>query len=100
TVLCLGPRDASKELRKALAMGADEAVHLIEDKDFRDPASTAEALANARNDLGADLVLCGWKAIDDDSSAVGGMLAERLRARSPAVRGGGRPGAGGRARPR
>src|SRR6186713_2537775 len=50
TVVCLGPKDASKELRKALAMGADEAVHLVEDKDFRDPASTAEALANAVKD--------------------------------------------------
>jgi electron transfer flavoprotein beta subunit len=78
TVLCLGPKDASKELRKALAMGADEAVHLVEDKEFRDPASTGEALANALKDLGADLVLCGWKAIDDDASAVGGIVAERL----------------------
>src|SRR6185503_20125852 len=40
TVLCLGPKDASKELRKALAMGADEAVHVVEDRDFRGPSST------------------------------------------------------------
>jgi electron transfer flavoprotein beta subunit len=78
TVVCLGPKDASKELRKALAMGADEAVHVVEDRDFRDPLSTAECLAAAIRDLKADLVLCGWKSIDDDSSAVGGMLAEKL----------------------
>jgi electron transfer flavoprotein beta subunit len=78
TVVCLGPKDASKELRKALAMGADEAVHLVEDRDFRDPAATAACLAAALADLKPDLVLCGWKAIDDDSSAVGGLLAERL----------------------
>jgi electron transfer flavoprotein beta subunit len=78
TVLCLGPKDASKELRKALAMGADEAVHLVEDRAFRDPASTAACLAAALAELKPDVVLCGWKAIDDDSSAVGGIVAEKL----------------------
>jgi len=78
TVLCLGPKDASKELRKALAMGADEAVHVVEDRDFRDPSSTAECLAAELRLLAPDLVLCGWKAIDDDSAAVGGIVAERL----------------------
>jgi len=78
TVVCLGPKDASKDIRKALAMGADEAVHVVEDKDFRDPLATAECLAAAIRELKPDLVLCGWKAIDDDSAAVGGMLAEKL----------------------
>src|SRR5262249_6137998 len=72
-------KDASKELRKALAMGADEAVHVVEDKEFRDPFSTAECLAAVLRDLKADLVLCGWKSIDEDSSTVGGLLAEKLR---------------------
>ena len=78
TVLCLGPKDATKELRKALAMGADEAVHLVEDREFRDPAATAAVLAAALKDLAPDAVFCGWKAIDDDTSAVGGLLAEKL----------------------
>lgn len=78
TVLCLGPKDATKDLRKALALGVDEAVHLVEDREFRDPSSTAECLAAALRDLKADLVFCGWKAIDDDSAVVGGMLAEKL----------------------
>jgi electron transfer flavoprotein beta subunit len=78
TVLCLGPKDASKELRKALAMGADEAVLLVEDRDFRDPAATAAALASELTALKPDLVLCGWKAIDDDSAAVAAMLSEKL----------------------
>jgi electron transfer flavoprotein beta subunit len=78
TVLCLGPKDASKELRKALAMGADEAVHVVDDRDFRDASSTAECLAAELKLLAPDLVLCGWKAIDDDSAAVGGIVAERL----------------------
>ena len=78
TVLCLGPKAASKELRKALAMGADEAVHVLEDRPFRDPAATAAALATVLEELAPDVVFCGWKAIDDDSSAVGGYLAARL----------------------
>ena len=78
TALCLGPKDATKEVRKALAMGADEGVLLVEDRGFRDPSATADALAAALRDLKPDLVVCGWKAIDDDSSAVGGLLAERL----------------------
>jgi electron transfer flavoprotein beta subunit len=78
TVLCLGPADATKEVRKALAMGADDAVLLVEGEQFRCPAATADTLAAAVKELGAQLVLCGWKAIDDDSAAVGGYLAARL----------------------
>ena len=78
TAVCLGPADATKEVRKALAMGADEGLLLVEDRPFRDPASSAEALAAAVREIGADLVLCGWKAIDDDSGVVGGYLAELL----------------------
>jgi len=78
TAVCLGPADATKEVRKALAMGADEGLLLVDDRAFRDPAATAEALAVAVRDLGATLVLCGWKAMDDDSGVVGGYLAELL----------------------
>jgi electron transfer flavoprotein beta subunit len=78
TVLCLGPKEASKDVRKALALGADDAVLLLEDRPFRDPTATAEALAGALRDLAPDVVFCGWKAIDDDSSAVPGLLAAHL----------------------
>ncbi len=78
TVVCLGPKDATKELRKTLAVGADAAVHVVEDRPFRDPAATAESLAAALKELAPDLVLCGWKAIDDDSAVVGGYVAERM----------------------
>ncbi len=78
TVLCLGPKESTKELRKAMAMGADDAVLVLEDRPFRDPTATAEALAAALEGLSPDVVFCGWKAIDDDSSAVAGLLAARL----------------------
>lgn len=76
TAVCLGPADASKEVRKALAMGADEGVLVVDDRPFRDPASTAELLAAVVRDLAPELVLCGWKAIDDDSAVVGAYVAE------------------------
>lgn len=78
TAVCLGPAEARKELLKTLAMGADEALLLVDKDPWRDPASTADVLASAVRELGATLVLCGWKAIDDDSGAVGGYLAARL----------------------
>ena len=78
TVVCLGPADATKELRKALAMGADDAVLLVDKEPFRDPASAAVALAACVKDLGAQAVFCGWKAIDDDAAVVGGYVAARL----------------------
>ncbi len=78
TVLCLGPANATKELRKAMAIGADDAVLLTEDRDFRDPAATAEVLAAALTELAPDVVFCGWKAIDNDSATVAGMIAARL----------------------
>jgi len=78
TVVCLGPKESTKEIRKALAMGADEGLLLVEDRPGRDPASTAAVLADAVRGLEADVVLCGWKAIDDDTACVGGIVAELL----------------------
>ncbi len=78
TVLSLGPKESTKDLRKAMAMGADDAVLLIEDRPFRDPTATSEALIEALRELQPDVVFCGWKAIDDDSSAVAGLIAAGL----------------------
>lgn len=78
TVLTLGPSNATKDIRKALAIGADAAVLVTDDGSFRDPAAVAGVLAEVITELGADAVFTGWKAIDDDSSAVGALLAERL----------------------
>ena len=44
TVLCLGPKEATKEVRTALAMGADEGVLLVDGGGERDAASVAAAL--------------------------------------------------------
>lgn len=78
TALCLGPDEATKELRTALAMGADEAVLLVDEAPSRDAASTAAALAEALREIPHDLVLAGWKAVDTDDGAVPHFLAAAL----------------------
>ncbi|MHC4472432.1 MAG: electron transfer flavoprotein subunit beta/FixA family protein [Planctomycetota bacterium] len=78
TVLCLGPKDATKEIRTALAMGADEGILLVDEASGRDATSTAAALAAAAKDLSFDLVLAGWKAVDTDDGAVPHLLAAAL----------------------
>ena len=47
TVVCAGPPEASKELRTALAMGADKAVHVVSKEPGLDALATSEALAAA-----------------------------------------------------
>ena len=79
TVLTLGPSDASKELREALAKGADKAVILVDPSwHTRDARSTAKALAAKIKELGADVVFTGRVATDRDQSSVGPMLAAYL----------------------
>ncbi len=79
-VACLGPDRAKQAVRKALAMGADRAVHLV-DAAFAggDPWSSATALAAVAKAEGPfDLVLTGLQASDDSFGQTGPLLAERL----------------------
>ena len=68
-VLTIGPSETSKEVREALAKGADKGVILV-DKDWsgRDPLATAKALATKVKELGPDLVLLGRVATDRDNA--------------------------------
>jgi electron transfer flavoprotein beta subunit len=63
---------------KALALGADKAVHLKADKIPDDPGSIAKALANELKGLEFDVLLFGKKGVDDDNQQVGQMVAELL----------------------
>src|SRR5215471_4039879 len=78
--ISLGREGDAKLLRAALAMGADRAIHLVDDK-FRsiDEFAVADALAKAiQLDGGADVVLTGVQSDDLGSGATGVMLAELL----------------------
>ena len=77
TALTVGPAEATKELRTALAMGADAALHVVAEPPT-DPQATAGLLAGAIEGRGFDLVLLGKQATDEDDAAVGPLLAARL----------------------
>lgn len=80
TVLLAGPAEAAEALRKALAVRADEAVHIETDAaDDLDPSQTAALLVAALLRLEAPhLVLAGRQAGDWDHGQVGYLVAERL----------------------
>lgn len=79
TALLAGPADAADALRKALAVRADEAVHVeIGTTDDLDPSQTAELLVAAIRRIGPELVVAGRQAGDWDHGQVGSLVAERL----------------------
>jgi electron transfer flavoprotein beta subunit len=80
TILCMGPDAATETVRKALSMGADKAVHVIDDAlHGSDAIATSLALAKAIEKAGPiDLVLLGSESSDARMSVVPAMLAERL----------------------
>lgn len=80
TAITLGPESARAALKQALALGADDAVHLL-DPAFADADGfvVAHALVRAIRKLGdVDLVLAGRQAADWDAGIVGLGIAELL----------------------
>jgi electron transfer flavoprotein beta subunit len=75
----MGPDRVVDVLRTALAMGADDAVH-VNDPAFEggDGNANARILAEAVRLLGADLILGGKQGIDDDSALTCAAIAEHL----------------------
>ena len=79
TVVTVGEEEAEKELRTALAMGADKAV-LIDDEEVEegDEFSTATILSAYFKDKEVDIILAGNVTVDGSSGQVGPRLAEEL----------------------
>ncbi|MEU6717510.1 electron transfer flavoprotein subunit beta/FixA family protein [Nonomuraea sp. NPDC046802] len=81
TVLTMGPGKATDTIRKALAMGADKAVHLSDDAlHGSDALSTSYAMAQVLKRIGFDLVILGSESTDARTGVLAAMLAERLGA--------------------
>src|SRR5664279_6073583 len=79
TVLCMGPEAAGETVRKALSMGADKAIHVLDaGLHGSDAVATSLVLAAAIGTAPFDLVILGSEASDARMSVIPAMLAERL----------------------
>ncbi|MFD2627958.1 electron transfer flavoprotein subunit beta/FixA family protein [Oceanobacillus kapialis] len=80
TVVTVGEEESEKQLRTALAMGADKAVLINTEEDLEDgdQFTTSRILEAYFEDKEADLILAGNVAIDEASGQVGPRLAELL----------------------
>jgi electron transfer flavoprotein beta subunit len=81
TVVTVGPEQATDALKKALQMGADKAVHVLDDQIHgSDAFGTSLVLAKAieKLDPKPDLVLTGMSSTDGVMGVVPTLLAERL----------------------
>lgn len=77
TAVAFGPDRVVEALRTAVAMGCDEAVHVVGPEDA-DSFVTAEALAGYLKTASPSVVFMGKEAIDDGQAADVGLLAELL----------------------
>jgi len=79
TVGTMGLEEAAELIRTALAMGADDAVHIVDPSLVKaGPFTAAAVLAKAIEGEGFDIIFCGKQAIDDDMAQVQTILAEML----------------------
>jgi electron transfer flavoprotein beta subunit len=79
TILSMGPQRATESIRKALSMGADRAVHLVDDAlAGSDVLGTSAALAAVLGQIGFDLVILGSESTDARTGVLPAMLSERL----------------------
>jgi electron transfer flavoprotein beta subunit len=73
-IATVGPSDCQQQLRTALAMGADRALHIVADG-IIEPLDVAHVFLKLIERESPMLVILGKQAIDDDSSQTGPMLA-------------------------
>ena len=76
TVLHIGMPDADPQIRKALAIGADDAIRV--NVDPVDSYFTAEQIAAVAKENSYDLILMGRESIDYNSGVVHGLVGEML----------------------
>jgi electron transfer flavoprotein beta subunit len=83
TALCVGPEKAVDAVRKALQMGADKGIHVVDDAIAGSDAIAtslviAKAVEKAGSDAKVDLVVCGMASTDGSMGVLPAMVAERL----------------------
>ncbi len=72
----IGPAQAQETIRTALAIGADRGILVTQEG--AEPLAVAKILKALVEKEGAELVILGKQAIDDDSNQTGQMLAALL----------------------
>ena len=79
TVISMGPDRATEAVRKALSMGANDAI-LVSDSALAgsDALATSKVLAKVIADGGYDIVICGTESTDARMSVVPAMISARL----------------------
>ena len=73
-VMTVGPADCQQQLRTALAMGADRALHVQTDAVI-EPLTAAKVFRKLIDKEQPFLAILGKQAIDDDANQTGQMLA-------------------------
>jgi len=73
TVIHVGPATNDVTIRKALAIGADDAVRI--DLDPKSADVVAHLIADYAKDKGYDVIFCGKETIDFNGSLVGSMIS-------------------------
>ena len=76
-VVSIGPAKAQETIRTGLAMGMERGVHVQTDEDL-EPLAVAKMLKAVAEAEGADLIIMGKQAIDNDYGSTGGMLGALL----------------------
>ncbi len=76
-IVSIGPAAAQETIRTALAMGGDRGI-LVKTDATVEPLAVAKILKTITEQEGADIVILGKQAIDDDSNQTGQMLAALL----------------------
>ncbi len=79
TVISLGPDRVVETLRTALAMGADDAIHISDPAfDGGDSQANSKIIAKAIGPMSFDLIFGGKQGIDFDAAQTCAALAEHL----------------------
>ena len=76
--VCIGSDDATKEVRSALAIGADRGILVECDEEQLDSDLVAQMLVKICESEKPDLVIMGKQATDGDSNQAGQLLAEYM----------------------
>lgn len=84
TAISLGDDSNKESLRKALAMGVDNAILLKTDQPV-DSIAVAKALAEAIKEINPELVFMGKQSVDFDNSITGQLVSELLGFNSVSV---------------